>query len=174
MEKIKEVVKELISTHHYSKVMLETLNLIFTDKMNSWDLNKCLSDNQMSINDIKNETLSLVIDYAKVVLEDGIITSDEMRVIKMLKLFYRIQEGEFFEYGKKEDVTEILLEQIRKLYSDNLIDKSEAVVKTQLQELFGLCYEDFLEINNIAAQEAMERGADISNLDTVFEKHPAL
>ena len=39
-------------------------------------------------------------------------------------------------------------------------------MKTELQELFGLCYDDFLEINNIAAKEALERGADISKLDT--------
>ena len=41
-------------------------------------------------------------------------------------------------------------------------------MKTELQELFGLCYDDFLGINNIAAKEAVERGADISKLDTVF------
>ena len=84
----------------------------------------------------------------------------------MLKLFYRIKEGEFFELGKKHDVTEVLLKQLRKLYADNSINREEAVMKTELQELFGLCYDDFLEINNIAAKEALERGADSSQLDT--------
>lgn len=96
------------------------------------------------------------------------ITKDEIRNISMLKLFYKIKEGEFFELGKKEEVTEVLLQQLRKLYSDNSIDNGEAIMKTELQELFGLGYDDFLEINNIAAKEAVERGADISKLDTVF------
>lgn len=166
MDKIKDVVKKLIESHHYSSTMEKTLNLILNDKMNSMELNQCLSSENMSIDEIKPEALSLIIDYSKAILEDGIITKDEQRNISMLKLFYRIKEGEFFELGKKEDVTDVLLLQLRKLYADNFIDKDEAVMKTELQELFGLCYDDFLEINNIAAKEALERGADISLLDT--------
>ena len=168
MEKIKEVVKKLMTSHHYSSCMTNTIDLIISDKMNSLELNRCLSDNNVSIDDIKTEALSLIIDYSKVILEDGIITKDEMRNISMLKLFYRIKEGEFFEFGKKEDVTDVLLQQLRKLYADDTIDRGEAVMKTELQELFGLCYDDFLEINNIAAKEAIERGADMSKLDTFF------
>ena len=166
MEKIKDVVKQLRESHHYSSIMVKTIELILNDKMNSMELNQCLSDENMSIEDIKPEALSLIIDYSKNILEDGIITKGEMTNIAMLKLFYRIKEGEFFELGKKDDVTEVLLQQLRKLYADNSIDRSEAVMKTELQELFGLCYDDFLEINNIAAKEALERGADISKLDT--------
>ena len=166
MEKIKDVVKKLKESHHYSSIMEKTIKLILDDKMNSLELNQCLSDENMSIEDIKPEALSLIIDYSKNILEDGIITKGEVTNIAMLKLFYRIKEGEFFELGKKDDVTEVLLQQLRKLYADNSIDRSEAVMKTELQELFGLCYDDFLEINNIAAKEALERGADISKLDT--------
>lgn len=168
MEKIKEVVKGLMASRQYSPCIKETLDLIINDKMNSIELNRCLSENNLSINDIKEEAMSLIIDYSKVILEDGIIKKDEMRNISMLKLFYRIKEGEFFELGKKEDVTDVLLQQLRKLYADNTIDQSEAVMKTELQELFGLCYEDFLDINNIAAKEAIERGADIAKLDTII------
>lgn len=166
MEKIKDVVKQLRESHHYSSIMEKTIELILNDKMNSMELNQCLSGEIMSIEDIKPEALSLIIDYSKNILEDGIITKGEMTNIAMLKLFYRIKEGEFFELGKKDDVTEVLLQQLRKLYANNSIDRSEAVMKTELQELFGLCYDDFLEINNIAAKEALERGADISKLDT--------
>lgn len=168
MEKIKKVVKELLASHDYSSCMTKTLDLILNDKMNSLELNRCLSDNNSSIDDIKDEVLSLIIDYSKVILEDGIITKEEMRHISMLKLFYHIKEGEFFEFGKRDDVTVVLLQQLRKLYADNSIDRDEAVMKTELQELFGLCYDDFLEINNIAAKEAIERGADISKLDTIL------
>lgn len=168
MEKIKDVVKKLRENHHYSSLMEKTLGLILSDKMNSIELEQCLSDENMSIDDIKPEALSLIIDYSKDILEDNIITKDETRIITMLKLFYHIKEGEFFELGKKEDVTDVLLQQLRKLYLDDIIDNDEAIMKTELQELFGLCYDDFLEINNIAAKEALDRGADISKLDTNF------
>lgn len=168
MEKIKETVNVLLTRYHYSSVMKKTLELILNDKMNSLELTKCLSAENLTTDDIKTEALSLIIDYSRVILEDNIITKDEIRNITMLKLFYQIQEGEFFEFGKKEEVTDVLLHQLRNLYADNKIDKNEAVMKTELQELFGLCYDDFLEINNIAAKEAMERGADLSKLDTII------
>ena len=168
MEKIKETVNVLLTSYHYSSVMKKTLELILNDKMNSLELTKCLSVENLTTDDIKTEALSLIIDYSRVILEDNIITKDEIRNITMLKLFYQIQEGEFFEFGKKEEVTDVLLHQLRNLYADNKIDKNEAVMKTELQELFGLCYDDFLEINNIAAKEAMKRGADFSKLDTIL------
>lgn len=168
MEKIQKAVKELMLSHHYSSCMTKTLDLIVNDKMNRLELNRCLSENNMSIDDIKTEALSFIIDYSKAVLEDSIITKEEIRNITLFRLFYSVKDGDFFEYGKKEDVYGVLLQQLRKLYADNSIDREEAVMKTELQGLFGLCYEDFLEINNIAAKEAFERGADISKLDTVL------
>ena len=168
MEKIKVIVNALLARYQYSSVMKKTLELILNDKMNSLELRKCLSQENLTLDDIKIEALSLIIDYSRVILEDNIITSDEIRNITMLKLFYQIQEGEFFEFGKKEEVMDVLLHQLRKLYADNSIDRNEAIMKTELQELFGLCYDDFLEINNIAAKEAMERGADLSKLDTIL------
>ena len=74
MEKIKEVVKEQLASRNYSSCMTRTLDLILNDKMNSLELSSCLSDNNYSIDDIKEEALSLIIDYSKVILEDGIIT----------------------------------------------------------------------------------------------------
>lgn len=171
MEKIKKVVKQLRESHRYSSIIEKTIELILNDKMNSIEMNQCLACENMSMDDIKPEALSLIIDYAKLILEDDIITKDETRNISMLKLFYRIKEGEFFELGKKDDVKEVLLQQLRKLYADNAIDKGEAIMKTELQELFGLCYDDFLEINNIAAKEAIERGAELSKLDTFMPPH---
>ncbi len=168
MEKIKVIVNALLARYQYSSVMKKTLELILNDKMNSLELRKCLSQENLTLDDIKIEALSLIIDYSRVILEDNIITSDEIRNITMLKLFYQIQEGEFFEFGKKEEVMDVLLHQLRKLYAYNSIDRNEAIMKTELQELFGLCYDDFLEINNIAAKEAMERGADLSKLDTIL------
>ena len=169
MNKMKEIVSILTENKHYSPIIKKTIELILNDKMNSIELNKCLSENNASMDDVKPEAMSLIIDYARVILEDGVITHDEMKNITLLKLFYRIREGEFFEFGKKEDITNLLLQQLRKLYEDNIIDQDEAIKKTELQELFGLCYDDFLEINSIAAKEAIERGADKEKLDAIFD-----
>lgn len=44
MEKIKDVVKQLRESHDYSSIMVKTIELILNDKMNSMELNQCLSD----------------------------------------------------------------------------------------------------------------------------------
>jgi|GEM_PF-3758015 len=52
------------------------------------------------------------------------------------------------------------------MYEDDFIDKDEALMKTDLQSLFGLSYDQFSDIVNKIAQESLNRGADINNLDT--------
>ena len=61
MERIKEVVKELLASRDYSSCMTKTLDLILNDKMNSLELNKCLSDNNSSIGDIKPKFRSTLV-----------------------------------------------------------------------------------------------------------------
>ena len=49
---------------------------------------------------------------------------------------------------------------------DNKIDSQEALQKVNLQEIFGLSYDEFLSLNNEAAIEALEKGADLLDIDT--------
>lgn len=166
MTDLKEAISILMEKGDYSPAIRGILNLIFEDKMNSIELNKYLNQNYISINDIKSDTLQIIIDYALFCLNDDILTEQEMRNIQLLKLFLKVKEGDFIAYGKEYDVKEILMWQLRKLYDDNYIDKEEALMKTDLQSLFGLSYDQFLTMVNEVAQEAIDRGADISDLDT--------
>ena len=86
--------------------------------------------------------------------------------IQMLKLFLRVKEGDFLKYGKEQDVKEILTWQLRKMYNDDKIDNQEALMKNDLQSLFDLGYDQFLTIVNEVAQESLNRGANIKDLDT--------
>ena len=49
---------------------------------------------------------------------------------------------------------------------DNKIDTQESLHKVNLQEVFGLNYDEFLSLNNNAAIDAIERGADWLEMDT--------
>ena len=49
---------------------------------------------------------------------------------------------------------------------DNYIDKDESIHKVNLQEAFGLNYDEFAQLSNQAALDALERGADWVDLDT--------
>ncbi|MBR7030488.1 MAG: hypothetical protein IKI06_04545 [Prevotella sp.] len=168
MSELKKTIEEMIESGDYSPRICGILNLIIEDKMNSIELKKYLSQQCITINDIKSETLQVIIDYANICLEDDILTEQEMRNIQLLKLFLRVKEGDFIDYGKEPEITEILTWQLRKMYNDDVIDKEEALMKNDLQSLFDLSYDQFLDIVNEVAQESLDRGADIKNLDTVI------
>lgn len=45
----------------------------------------------------------------------------------------------------------------------------EALMKVDLQELFGLSYDQFLKFEQNAVKQALENGAEIKNLDTFYK-----
>lgn len=166
MKDLKKVIEEMINSGEYSPRLCGALNLIVEDKMNSIEFDKYLAQQYISVRDIKIETLKVIIDYANICLEDDLLAEQELLNIRMLKYFLKIKEGDFIKYGKKQDVREVLLYQLRKMYNDDIIDKDEALMKNDLQSLFDLSYDQFLEIVNEVAQESIERGAEMGNLDT--------
>lgn len=169
MEKIKKAVKNLLETQSYSPVMVDSLHLILDDKMNSVELKKLLSANDYTISMIKSESLKMILDYSEIILEDDILTDDEIRIVTLLKKFYQIKDGDFFTNGYQVQVENILTSQLEKMYADDIIDPKEALMKTDLQELFCLSYDQFLIIVNKVAQTALDRGADLNQLDTLIK-----
>lgn len=168
MNNLKQAITLLKERGEYSKTMSGVLQLIIEDKMNSIDLRNHLSQHGIDFNYIKQESLSVIIDYANLCLEDGILTTEEMHNIFLLKLFFKIKEGDFYRFGKEFVVNNILTMQLQKMYKDGYIDSKEALMKVDLQALFGLSYDQFLKIVNNIAKESLDRGADIKDLDTFF------
>lgn len=52
-----------------------------------------------------------------------------------------------------------LIEQMQKLYADDKIDTEEALLKSDIQGLFGLGYAEYTDIVNQVAKQALLRGA---------------
>ena len=157
MEQIKKAVKELLEEKKYSPMMVRCLNLILDDKMNSISLKKCLSESGYALSVIKPEALQVILDYSEIILEDEILTENEIRIITLLKIFFQIKDGDFYTYGKKEIVDKVLTAQLQKMYADRIIDKEEALMKTDLQGLFCLSYDQFLEVVNKVVKDALDK-----------------
>ena len=51
----------------------------------------------------------------------------------------------------------------------NKIDGNESSFKVDLQELFDLSYDQFLEFIDKEVNEALQRGASLNDLDTVYK-----
>ena len=78
---------------------------------------------------------------------------------------YEVKEGRY-TYGKKETADKVLTIQLEKMYTDGIIDKDEALMKTDLQGLFCLSYDQFLEVVNKVVKHALDKGANLKDLDT--------
>ena len=113
----------------------------------------------------KEFTINVVLDYAELCLEDDILAPYEVSCIRDLQLLFRIDGEDYAALRKMERVHDLLIGQLEKLYEDNRIDASEVLVKGELQSLFGLGYADFNAIAKQCAKEALQRGANIKDLD---------
>lgn len=60
-------------------------------------------------------------------------------------------------------------QQLNLICQDNQVDMKEALMKVDLQELFGLSYDQFLKFEQNAVKQALENGAVIKNLDTFYK-----
>ena len=169
MDILKLFISNAIEQGNYSSVMNGLLSLITEDKMNSLARNEYLAKYGQNIDDIKGESLSVVLDFAKSCLTDDYLSEDEMQNIGLLKLFLHIKDGDFVKFGRKDEVQEVLSLQLEKMYKDNVINKGEAINKAKLQELFGLSYDEFLDVVNVIARRSLADGAYLLDLDTFLK-----
>lgn len=132
--------------------------------LNEYHINK--------IDDIKHDLLNLLTIYIKIVLEDGIITSQEAANIEMLKKYFKIKEGDFYKY-KYYEIKRILEDQFQLIYSDNQIDKEEALHKVKLQDIFDLSFNQFDKFRNesLANSISYRKTQEYENLDLINENH---
>lgn len=151
---IQESTRELMSRNEYPEVIKDALQLIVDGQMSSFALDKVLTEKGIRrITDIKEKTLDVLLDYADIILEDDILTFDELRDLKMLKLFFRIEDGDFQKNNKFARVEAIIVRQLEKLYADNKLDEQEAMHQSDLQGVFGLGYDEYAKIVNKVAKK---------------------
>ena len=149
MTNLQQSLSILIERNNYPDLTKKLLHIITDSKSSSFDViarnNLLTEQNVRRISDIKNYTLDVVVDYAQLCLEDGILTSEEIKNVTLLKLFLGIEEGDFYRNGKKSIVKEVLTKQLQLMYTDGIIDAKEAILMSDMQGLFGLSYTEYEE-----------------------------
>lgn len=167
---LKEAFRVILSGEKFSDHVCAIVELIYTDELDKLGLEKILLEFKISgIEKIKKEILDLLIMYVTIILKDFNISDKEQKNMILLKKFFRIKEGDFYQYRYKE-IKLIITQQLEIIYKDNNVDTTEAIYKVNLQGLFDLSYDQFLEFTDGEIKQALIRGADIRNLDTV--KYP--
>lgn len=151
---IQQTARELITRKEYPDVIKAALQLIVDGQMNSLALDKVLAEKGIRrITDIKEKTLDVLLDYADIILEDDSLSQEELTNLKMLKLFFRIEEGDFQKNNKFQRVEVIITRQLDKLYADNVLEYEEELHQSDLQGVFGLGHDEYMKIVNKVANE---------------------
>lgn len=121
-----------------------------------------------SLKSFKDDALKLILIYIKIALKDNLISNEEINSVRFLKLLLDIEEGEFTKDKKLyNEVANIIKIQTELVYvDDDKIDEKESIQRVHLQEMFGLNYDEFLLLTNDIALDAIERGADWTDLDS--------
>ncbi len=160
----------ILSIESFSDYITDIAELIYNNNLDRENFDKILQEHRISkIEEIKEELLDLLTVYINLILNDHIITDNEKRNIGLLKIYFKIKEGDFYN-NRYYEVEDILNRQFERLYIDNKIDREEAIYNVELQELFDLSYDQFDEFKEKVVCNALERGADITDLDTA--KYP--
>ena|ERR1035437_235545 len=161
-----EAFKIILSTENLKDYIREIAKCIYNNKMNFHDV--LLKYKITNIVDIKEELLDLILQYINIILHDNKLTINELNNTNILKVNFKIKEGDFYKY-RYDQIKEILLKQLSKIYrDDDKISFGESLYKVELQELFDLGYDQFLKFANIEDALALDRHANILDLDTVY------
>lgn len=165
-QELHETFGVILSIESFNNYISDISELIYNDKLNPENLSAILREHNIdNIKDIKEELLDLVIVYINLTLNDHIISDKEKYNIGILKKYFKIKEGDFYNkrYSELED---ILQRQFERLYFDNSINENEAIHNATLQDIFDLGYDQLDEFKAFEIRKALEQGADISDLDT--------
>lgn len=151
-----------------SPVIKQIAGKLKDDMLTPKQLQQILTDNNLKgADDTKSDLIDLVLLYINLVLNDHVISSREYLNCKQLKLLFKIKEGDFYKH-RYEEIKEVIYKQLERIYrDDNKISGEEALYKINLQGLFDLSYDQFLDFNEREIRIALEKGADIKDLDTV-------
>jgi len=158
--------ERILSQDTLSGYISDIAELIYNNELSPNSLQRVLSEyNIKDIRSINSELLDLLILYIYEVLKDNIIDDNEKKNIKILKLFFKIKEGDFYK-SKYKEIENILHIQFEKLYFDNKISKEEAFHNFKLRSIFDLSHEQFDKFKENEVRRALESGAKITELDT--------
>ena len=171
MSTLQDAIAKLLATKNYNDKTIAILQLVIDGKMRLPDVEATLTQIKIKrITDLKDQLVNVMFDYIDLCLEDDVLTQSEMQDFQTLQRFFRIQEGDFIRCHKEREIKNVLTEQLRKIQSDKVVDKAEALMKNDLQAMFGLSYDQFLAIENEVSKESIKNGANPLDLDTFIKK----
>lgn len=158
-----KIQNELELSGYLKEVCLHIVEKTFSKNV----LEEILTNNGVNNSIAKVDLIHLIFEYIKIILQDDILTVNEKEDIKLLKLWFGIQPGDFY-FHNSYNVENIISYQLSRIYQDNFITEEEALFKVDLQEIFDLSFDQMNDYSKTEAALSIQQGADAKNLDVFF------
>jgi hypothetical protein len=162
------LLQTLLERHQYSSAMNAALTLLSEGNTSPLMLNEIIKEHNTNTDSLRWEALDVIIDFIELILEDNTLSKEEMNTLRIMKMYFRVQENDFLKQHKENQIEHILRRQLELIYQDKQVDSHESLMKVELQELFGLSYDQFLFFERKAVEQALKNGAKINDLDTFY------
>ncbi|MEH7890594.1 hypothetical protein [Elizabethkingia meningoseptica] len=147
------------------KCIKDIINLLLDNGYDNAKINNILLLYHIEeIKVLKPYIMDYLLSFANTILQDNLITEEELYDFTVLKKIFKIYEGEFITC-KSLAVREILQQQFLRLYADHYINETEALESVKLQSLFDLSYDAFEELKRDEIIAALHMGANPEDLD---------
>lgn len=155
----------IILSDHDLKPHIADIAMSVVHEKDSEKLSEILKEHHIrDMEDIKPDLLDVLMRYIRLALKDHHITEEERKDVETLKKLFKIREGDLFN-EKRDEIREILQQQFNRLYADKKIDRSEALYKVALQDMFDLSYDQMESFASDEIIKALREGASPHDLD---------
>jgi hypothetical protein len=95
----------------------------------------------------KPEACRFLLFAIRLAVADHALSEAELRDLRHMARLLRVNEGDLLE-EHREEVRDLLAQELERLLEDRTIDPIEAVHKVKLQELLGLGYDQFIAMTH--------------------------
>ena len=150
MEELIRILSERVWGYSWSAVMTEVLQTIIERQWSTMRMREIMATYHIKENNAayKQECVDVAFKYVEVCLEDDELTQAEINGMSLLKRMLGIEEGDFYKFGKKDQVKALIAKQLNKMYQDGEISKEDELSQVELQGLFNLSYREFEAIKH--------------------------
>jgi len=166
-EQLVNAIQFIESNIELPKYIADIFESVKTGECHSKIIDRFVYDYSINKSIAKIDFLNVILEYIKTLLENNSLTAETTENVRFLKLLFHIEEGDFY-FHKKCEIEQFIKLQLGNIYNDYYVSPEETFLKTELQELFDLSFD---QMNKYAKNEAialLQRGISPFDLDLLL------
>jgi hypothetical protein len=156
VEPLRRVFARYVASERLESPVGAIAELVAKDELSRDAVDRVLAEYNVTVSGtFRDGLLDLILDTVRISLQDHRLTAPEQQFFRELKGYLRIPEGAFYKHRRGE-VTELLSAQVRRMIDDGLVDLDESLLQVELQRLFDLGYDQYLELTREPATRLID------------------